>query len=123
MGSYFAASREFKTRYGALTNRQFVSQVYLNVRGVVGPVSTIDYFTSALDRKDLSRGSFLTTLSEDAAHRDRRGGEVATVSLHFAMLRRAPTSAEIATWKVSAKANRTALANALLASAAYDART
>ena len=123
MGSYFAASSEFKTRYGTLTNRQFVSQVYLNVRGVVGPVSTIDYFTSALDRKDLSRGSFLTTLSEDAAHRDRRSGEVAAVSLHFAMLRRAPTSAEIGTWRVSAMANRTALANALLASAAYDART
>ncbi len=123
MGSYFAASSEFKTRFGTLTNRQFVSQVYLNVRGVVGPKSTIDYFTSALDRKDLSRGSFLATLSEDAAHKDRRAGEVATVSLHFAMLRRAPTSTEIATWKVSAKANRTALANALLTSAPYDART
>ena len=59
----FAASTEFKARYGSLSNAQFVSLVYSNVLGRPGDTAGEGYWTGLLDG-GLSRGKMMIGFSE-----------------------------------------------------------
>ncbi|QXC60182.1 S8 family serine peptidase [Aquihabitans sp. G128] len=123
MAESFVTSDRFKKGWGPLTNRQFVQRIYLNVLGHDGPAASIDSYTTKLDEKQTTRGAILATLSEGAAHVARRKGEVATVDLFYGMLVRVPTAAELTQWSATTASDRVPLANRLLISPAYDART
>lgn len=62
----FASSAEFRSRYGGLTNRQFVELVYTNVLGRPGEPSGVSYWTTTLDLGVRSRGGVMIGFSESA---------------------------------------------------------
>ena len=122
VASAFAGSSEFQHTYGSLTNRQFVDLVYKNVLGRSADPQGATFWTNQLDRHKKSRGQVTVGFSESNEHKTRRAGEVNTVDVFFGMLRRVPTTAELATWVPSTKASKLALITSLLGTVAYDAR-
>jgi hypothetical protein len=98
ISSTFAASSEFKTKYGTLSNNAFVKLVYQNVLGRSGDAGGISYWTKQLDAKKKDRGQVMTGFSESSEHLRRRVGEYVTIDFFFGMLRRVPTTAEMAEW-------------------------
>ncbi len=100
----FATSGEFVTRYGALSNRQFVDLVYRNVL-LRGPDSGgLNHWASALDR-GTSRGTVMLGFSESTEFRNRMADEVAAIEavgpvgrLYRAYFLRAPDETGLAYW-------------------------
>jgi hypothetical protein len=80
----FAASAEFRTIYGSLSNRQFVERVYLNVLGRPGDATGITYWTGQLDSRARNRGQVMTGFSESAEYRARTALQVETIMLYRA---------------------------------------
>jgi hypothetical protein len=95
----FAASSEFKTRYGTLSNNAFVQLVYRNVLGRAGDAGGISYWTKQLDARKKGRGQVMTGFSESSENLRRRYGQYVTVDLYFGLLRRVPTNDELARWE------------------------
>lgn len=60
----FAITPEFITRYGTLTDRQFVQLVYRNVLKRDPEISGLDYWTGQLTSGRLSRGEVMVGFSE-----------------------------------------------------------
>ncbi len=83
VSSAFAASSEFKTTYGSLTNQGFVNLVYQNVLGRPGDSSGIAYWTGQLDQGSKSRGQVMTGFSESNEFKTKKAGEVAVISITF----------------------------------------
>ena len=92
----FASSSEFQTRYGAMSNRQFVETVYLNVLGRPGNESGIAYWTGQLDAGKKTRGAVMTGFSESSEYIRVRTHEIDAILIYRGMLGRVPTKAEFA---------------------------
>jgi hypothetical protein len=124
ISSTFAGSSEFTNKYGKLTNQQFVELVYQNVLGRPGDSGGVASWTSKLDRKVKNRGEVMVGFSESGEFVNKTKGLADTVNVYSGMLRRMPTTAELAEWKpqLDGGTPRTTLIAALLASAPYDAR-
>lgn len=115
----FARSSEFTRRYGTLTNRQFVEQIYVNVLGRPGDTAGINSWTTKLDSKTKTRGEVMVGFSESSEYIRKTKEQVWTVNFFTGLIRRLPTKAEVDTWKPQARA---ALIEFLLGSDAYAAR-
>ncbi|WP_421118270.1 putative Ig domain-containing protein [Aquihabitans daechungensis] len=115
----FARSSEFTRRYGTLTNRKFVEQIYLNVLGRTGDATGINSWTAKLDAKTKTRGQVMVGFSESSEYIRKTKEQVWTVNFFTGMLLRLPTTAEVATWKPQ---TRDALIAFLLGTPAYVAR-
>ncbi len=63
MSQFFSVSSEFQSRYGNLTNSQFVELVYFNVLGRGPDAAGRNYWVSRLDT-GLSRGTMMIFFSE-----------------------------------------------------------
>lgn len=124
ISSTFAASSEFTSKYGSLTNRQFVELVYQNVLGRPGDAGGISYWTAKLDAKAKNRGEVMVGFSESNEYKTKTKALVDVVNVFTGMLRRVPTTTEISTWQpqLASGTSRATLVSSLLASAAYDAR-
>lgn len=90
----FVSSPEFRTRYGQLTNAQFVDRIYRNVLGRAPDADGLAFWTARLDG-GTSRGDVLIGFSESAEHRTRRATLVDVTLLTTGMLRRAPALEEV----------------------------
>lgn len=88
----FAQSSEFKTRYGTLTNGQYVTQVYLNVFERQPDAGGLAFWTGKLDRKEISRGQVLVNFSESSEGKRRLAPQVHLLLVPLAMLRTVPTN-------------------------------
>lgn len=115
----FANSSEFKNKYGALTNRQFVEKIYLNVLGRAGDSAGIASWTKKLDDKTKNRGQVMVAFSESSENLRKTQALVWTVNLYTGMLRRLPTKAEVTAASTLPKAE---LITGLLNQSAYVAR-
>jgi hypothetical protein len=121
MADYFAASSEFKRKYGSLTNQQFVTRIYTDVLGRNASPPDVDYWTTQLDLKRRTRGSVMVGFSESSEY-IRKQAEIIDASVAYAfLLGRVPSSAELNDWVVRQRAGTTpsALATELLNSAKY----
>jgi hypothetical protein len=94
IASSFAGSREFQRRYGSLTNRQYVQQIYQNVLGRPGDPSGIAFWTKRLDTRKETRGGVLAGFSESAEHVRRTDPQMQPAAAWFLMLDRLPTAGE-----------------------------
>jgi hypothetical protein len=94
ISSTFAGSSEFKTRYGTLTNRQFVEQIYLNVLGRSGEASGVDFWTKQLDTKRKSRGQVMLNFSESNEYRTKQANNVDAAVVYLELVGRRPTNGE-----------------------------
>ncbi len=63
IADFFAGSDEFRTRYGSLSDRDFVRQVYLNVLGRPPDSNGYGYWTGRL-RSGTTRGQMMVGFSE-----------------------------------------------------------
>jgi Tol biopolymer transport system component len=88
----FAQSSEFKNRYGALSNGNYVKQVYLNVFERQPDASGLAYWTGKLDRKELIRGDVIVQFSESSEGVRRLAPQVAMVLIGTGMLEAMPSA-------------------------------
>lgn len=93
ISSGFAGSSEFKSRYGSLSNREFVRLVYRNVLGREADANGLAYWEGQL-RRGVTRGSVMVGFSESAEHKSRRRRDVEVVLAYRGLLLRMPSSAE-----------------------------
>ena len=98
IASVFAASSEFATRYGNLSNREFVNQIYMNVLGRPADSAGSDFWTAQLAAGQ-SRGAMLSQFSESVEYRAASSNAIYVTAMYIAFLRRAPDAAGYAFWK------------------------
>ena len=117
----FATSNEFKTKYGSLTNRQFVTRIYTDVLGRTADQAGVDYWTKKLDTKARTRGGVMVGFSESSEYKRKQADNTDAAVASIFLLGRAPTAAELAAWiaRVQGGATRALLATELLDSAGY----
>ena len=121
----FAASNEFKTKYGKLSNRAFVELVYQNVLDRTGEKTGVDYWTSRLDRKVSTRGQVMTGFSESNEYKTKQVSEVHVSVLSILLKGSAPTKADFDALVAALDAKTTspaAIATAIIASPEYAAK-
>ena len=92
----FAASSEFKNKYGTLSNRAFVNKIYVNLFERTGDASGVNYWTGKLDRREKTRGEVMINFSESSEFKRVRAEEIDVVLLHRSLLQRAATPSEFA---------------------------
>ncbi|MEM7274664.1 MAG: DUF4214 domain-containing protein, partial [Actinomycetota bacterium] len=100
----FVTSSEFRTRYGSLTNREFVAVVYRNVLGREADAEGLAHWTSILDR-GVSRGEVMIGFSESGEFIDRTRGDLSTIEangpvgrLYMAYFQRRPDDGGLDYW-------------------------
>lgn len=96
ISSNFAASSEFEAKYGKLSNRAFVLQIYRNLFDRTGDPGGVAYWTRQLDTRAKTRGQVMAGFSESSQFQRVRAEEIDVVLVHRALLRRAPSPAELA---------------------------
>jgi Domain of unknown function (DUF4214) len=118
---HFATSSEFVRKYGALTNRQFVTRIYTDVLGRPADQGGVDYWTRQLDLKRRSRGSVMVGFSESSEYRRKQVENTDVAVDYIFLLGRAPTAGQVADWVTRQEAGTTqsVLAGELLDSQAY----
>ena len=82
----FAASTEFKNRYGSLSAAQFVDLVYRNVLGRLPDDAGRSYWEGRL-RGGMARGQLMTGFSESAEYKAKTSAGVTVVALFDGMIR------------------------------------
>jgi Tol biopolymer transport system component len=116
MASVFAASSEFRTRYGALSNRDFVTRVYRNVLGRDADAGGLAYWTDRLDRRITTRGDLIVSFSEASEGKRRLAPTTDAILVSWGMLGRVPNVAELVALR---PLTRTKAIEFLLATPAY----
>jgi hypothetical protein len=121
----FAASSEFKNTYGALSNSQFVTQVYENVLGRPPDAGGLSYWVNALNTKADTRGKVMVGFSESNEYKTAKLPSVDTAVTWIDLLGVSPATADFNTWVTSlTSGGKTVsdLAGALMAMPAYATR-
>ncbi|MGI8755883.1 MAG: fibronectin type III domain-containing protein [Acidimicrobiales bacterium] len=121
ISAYFAASSEFKRRYGSLDNEDFVRLVYRNVLKREGDPAGIRFWTQQLDQRRRDRGDVMAGFSESSEHIRKEQYFVTVDVLYIFMLDRAPTVGELDTEAstLAGGGTVTALADRIIASTEY----
>jgi hypothetical protein len=124
MATAFSSSAEFQRRYGRLSNRAFVEQIYTDVLGRPPDRSGVAYWTAQLDAGKRTKGTVVVGFSESNEFKRKQVEltDVAVVSSF--LLGRAATATETATWvaRQQAGTSRAQLARELLGSEAFRVR-
>jgi uncharacterized protein YkwD len=120
----FAQSAEFRATYGALSNSDFVTRVYVNVLNRQPDKSGAAYWTSMLVNGTLTRGGVMVNFSESAEYRMKTATSVSVIMAYVGMLRRAPDPGGYTYWlgQLNSGAPLTTLVGGLLQSTEYSAR-
>ncbi len=121
MADSFAASNEFKTKYGSLSNRAFVTRIYTDVLGRDADPTGVDYWTGKLDTKTRTRGQVMVGFSESSEYKRKQAENTDVAIAYIFLVGRAPTTGETTDWVTRQKAgtSQAALATELLSSSKY----
>jgi hypothetical protein len=107
IASHFAGSSEFKTKYGTLTNQEFVAQVYVNVFDRQPDPNGLAYWTNKLDQKKATRGQVMVGFSESNEYAGNGGakgkstGRVEAADLWMAIMKTVPKADALHTYYAS----------------------
>jgi hypothetical protein len=115
----FAASSEFKTKYGSLSNSAFVKLVYENVLERQPDTAGLNYWANRLTSGRTSRGGLMLQFSESSEFKRKFGTQCDQVGVTLRMLRRSPTPTELTSWS---GLSASALATQILGSGEYAGR-
>lgn len=120
----FANSNEFKTKYGTLTNRQFVTRIYTDVLGRTADTAGVNYWTGKLDRKERNRGQVMVGFSESSEYKRKKATSVDVAVTWISLLQASPSKADFdaAVADIAGGGTLVALADELLADGRYAAR-
>jgi hypothetical protein len=94
ISSNFAGSSEFIRRYGTMTNRQFVENIYVNVLQRAGETSGINFWVNQLDTKRKSRGQVMINFSESSEYKRKQVENVHAAVVFIHLRGKTPTTAE-----------------------------
>ena len=89
----FSNSPEFTSRYGALTDDQYINLVYQNVLGRAPDPAGYSFYFTHLQNGTLTRGAMMIGFSESPEFQQLVADEVFVVSVYLGMLRRTPEPA------------------------------
>ncbi|MCU1369045.1 MAG: hypothetical protein JWO77_239 [Ilumatobacteraceae bacterium] len=103
----FTNSNEFKTKYGSLTNRQFVTQIYTDVLGRTADQNGVNYWTGKLDRKEKTKAQVVVGFSESNEYKTKQAQNTDVAVAYIYLMGRAPTPAEASDWVTRQKAGTT----------------
>jgi hypothetical protein len=92
MSSSFAGSKEFIRRYGSMTNRQFVENIYANVLQRAGDPAGMKYWTAKLDAKKASRGQVMINFSESNEYKNKQVNNTHAAVIFIHLLGKTPTT-------------------------------
>ena len=98
VSSSFAGSGEFATKYGALSNADFVTLVYQNVLDRDPEPTGFAYWTNQLDDGGVTRGRLMTQFSESNEFTLSSQGAVWAADIWDAMLHTKISPADQALW-------------------------
>lgn len=98
VGNSLASMSEFQTRYGSLTDEEYVNQAFLDVLGRSPSSSGVTYWTDKLSSGVITRGEFMVRLSETDEYKTAMQEEVQTVMLYVGLLRRSPRESGYEYW-------------------------
>lgn len=98
ISDFFAISPEFKQRYGALNNGQFVDLIYQNVLGRASDATGRQYWVSELDSGRRTRGSVMAAISESPENKGLQKGLVEVVGIYATMLGQEVDQAKLNQW-------------------------
>ncbi|MCU1451961.1 MAG: hypothetical protein JWN46_107 [Acidimicrobiales bacterium] len=121
----FAASSEFKIRYGSLTNSQFVNLVYQNVLGRPGDPGGMAFWTGQLDQHKATRGQVMVAFSESSEYKYKKQPSVDVAVTWIDMLGASPDQTSFNAWVTNLTSGGktvTDLASAVMAMPAYATR-
>ena len=91
----FAGSREFKNRYGSLSDPAFVDRIYQNILGRPADPSGRAYWIRKLGA-GTSRGVLVAQFAQSGEYVTKSSGDVQKIELRLAMLDKTPTEAQLA---------------------------
>ncbi len=94
----FASSSEFKTKYGSLSNHDFVVLVYANVLQREPDAAGLAYWTKKLDTKQANRGRVMTQFSESNEFRVKSQGTVTAIDVYDDMMGAAIATPDLNKW-------------------------
>ena len=117
----FTASNEFMTKYGSMTNMQFVTQIYTDVLGRAADPSGVTFWTNQLNTKEKDRAQVVIGFSESNEYKTKQAQNTDVAVAYIYLLGRAPTAIETTNWTTPEKAGTTdaALLTELLNGAPY----
>jgi hypothetical protein len=95
--SQFAASSEFKRRYGTLDNQAYVTQIYRNLFDREPDPSGLDYWTRKLDG-GAKQGWVMRQMCESSEYRRKTDSKVRVIQAHAALLKQMPSDDELKRW-------------------------
>jgi hypothetical protein len=95
LSNIFVASNEFKTRYGSLSNEDYVKLVYQNVLGRQPDANGLQYWTKQLNTNKKSRGQVMLSFSDSNEYKTKRATYVDAVSIYLQFLGKYPTSTQV----------------------------
>lgn len=104
IASTFAASSEFQTKYGNLSNQDFVKQIFVNVFDRQPDPSGLAYWTKKLDDKKATRGQVMVGFSESTEYKGANGqpgkstGRVEASDIWMAIMKGVPTNNGLLTY-------------------------
>lgn len=104
ISDYFASSSEFKTKYGTLTNEEFVERIYTDVLGRAPDPSGLDYWTRQLDLGLKTRGDVMLAFSDSSEFRRKQAENTDVAVSYIFLLDRAANTAETSDWVTRQKA-------------------
>jgi hypothetical protein len=90
----FAVSKEFIRRYGSLTNRKFVENIYANVLQRPGEEAGMAYWTKKLDTKSLTRGQVMINFSESNEYKNKQRANTDAAVVYIHVRAKTPTLVE-----------------------------
>lgn len=97
MADKFVASREFQSRYGSLTDPEYVDRVYTNILGRPADQAGRDFWTQKM-REGWTRGRVLIGFSESAEYKRKTDVDVTISWAAIGLLGRPATEQERAEW-------------------------
>jgi hypothetical protein len=99
MADAFASSQEFINRYGAMSNRDYVAQLYRDVLGREADAAGLADWTGRLDAGTATRGGILIGFSESQEAIHLFAPTLRTFLHYFAFLGATPTQQDLDYWK------------------------
>jgi hypothetical protein len=87
----FAESSEFKTKYGTLSNADFIELVYQNVLGRASDSTGKQFWLTRLDNKTKNRGDVMINFSESSENVNKKRNHVQVFRLYRSMMAKFPS--------------------------------
>ena len=117
----FTTSSEFVRKYGTLTNRQFVTQIYTDVLARKADASGVDYWTKKLDTRTKTKAQVMVGFSESNEYKTKQAQNTDVAMAYVDLLGRMPTVYETDDWVTRQQGGTTdaALLEELFGSSAY----